>query len=271
MVPAAFGTQTAASVIRPAAYCGIVGYKPTFGTLATAGAKALSPSLDTVGVFTRDVDDASFLVGELSKQRFELKPEAISRVGICRTPHWHMTEESTKAVVQEAESVFGADGVAVSKTELPVICERLVEVQTGIMFYEAAAAYTPELSMSREGLSEPFQQILAKGALIDGAMFAEFQRLTVQARKEVDALFETVDVLIAPSASGEAPEGLDSTGDPIFGRIWNLLGYPCVHVPVGVGPRGLPVGVTVVGPRWQDSRVLSAAKRLQFLVRNQTK
>lgn len=266
MVPVAFGTQTAGSVIRPAAYCGVIGYKPTFSTLSLSGVKPLSQSLDTAGVICRTVDDAAYIVGLLSNQTFDLEVESGTRFGICWTPQWHLAEPASRYAMASAMSLLTAAGLEVDEVELPAECEGLAAAHVQIMTYEAAASYVPELTTHESALSAPFKQILASGTLVGGAGYAKAQQMTEMGRYLVDGLFTKHDVLIAPSAPGEAPAGLAATGDPVFGRIWTMLGYPCVHVPTGYGPNGLPVGVTLVGARWRDGLVLAAARRLANLV-----
>lgn len=267
MVPIAFATQTAASIVRPAAFCGVVGYKPTFGTLPTVGVKPLSPSLDTIGALGRCVDDVAFFVGALADREFAIDATYAPRVGICRTPHWDVATEASRAVLAEAARLLEAGGAVVADARLPDVCDGLADAQAGIMSYEAAAAFSPEWQTRPDGLSAPFRTVLNTGAALGGVRFAQLQDAAEQGRREVTRLFDQFDVLIAPSAAGEAPAGLDSTGDPLFGRMWTLLGNPCVHVPVGVGPGGLPVGVTLIGPRWRDDVVLAAAERLERAAR----
>jgi Asp-tRNA(Asn)/Glu-tRNA(Gln) amidotransferase A subunit family amidase len=266
MVPVAFGTQTAASIVRPASFCGIVGYKPTFGTLPTAGIKPLSPSLDTLGVLSRSVDDAAFFVGVLARREFVIETTGALRVGVCATPHWDAAAPASRETLADAVRLFEAAGALVADGVLPPACDTLADLQRAIMSYEASLAYVPENQTYRDELSEPFRAVLAEGASLGGARYAVAQQEAEAARQALADLFEQFDVLLAPSAPGEAPAGLDSTGDPIFSRLWTLLGNPCVNVPVGTGPVGLPIGVTVVGPRWRDEIALSAAARLEKAV-----
>jgi Asp-tRNA(Asn)/Glu-tRNA(Gln) amidotransferase A subunit family amidase len=263
MVPVAFGTQTAASIVRPASFCGIVGYKPTFGTLPTAGIKPLSPSLDTLGVLTRRVDDAAFFVGILAHRAFVLEVAGPLRVGVCSTPHWDAATPASRRAVADAARLLEASGATVADVVLPQACDSLADLQSAIMSYEAWLAYVPEYQTHLNELSEPFRAVLAAGASLGGERYAVLQQQAEQGRHAVAACFDRFDVLLAPSAPGEAPAGLASTGDPIFSRMWTLLGNPCVSVPVGTGPSGLPIGVTVVGPRWRDNVALSAAARLE--------
>ncbi|HWX11288.1 MAG TPA: amidase [Trinickia sp.] len=266
MAPVAFGTQTAASIVRPASFCGIIGYKPTFGTLPTAGVKPLSPSLDTIGVLTRSVDDAAFFVGILAHREFVIEGGGRLRVGVCTTPYWDAATPAARQALTDAARLLEAAGATVADAALPDACDGLADAQSGIMNYEASLAYVPEYKTRLSGLSEPFRAVLAAGLELGGVRYAALQEQAERARRALAAVFDRFDVLLAPSAPGEAPAGLASTGDPIFSRMWTLLGNPCVNVPVGTGPVGLPVGVTVIGPRWRDDVALSAAARLEQLV-----
>jgi Asp-tRNA(Asn)/Glu-tRNA(Gln) amidotransferase A subunit family amidase len=266
MVPVAFGTQTAASIVRPASFCGIVGYKPTFGTLSTAGIKPLSPSLDTLGVLTRSVDDAAFFVGILAHREFVMEGPRPLRVGVCSTPHWDAATPSSRQALSDAARLLEAEGGMIADVVLPPACDNLASAQSEIMSYEAALAYVPEYQAHLSDLSERFRAVLAAGASLGGARYAVLQQQAEQGRHALAALFDRFDVLLAPSAPGEAPAGLASTGDPIFSRMWTLLGNPCVNVPVGTGPAGLPLGVTVIGPRWRDDVALAAAALLERAV-----
>lgn len=264
MVPLAFGTQTAGSIIRPAAYCGVVGYKPTHGSLPLAGVKPLSPSLDTLGVLARSVDDAAFFIGTLA--RIDLLPAHCGpalRVGLCRTPHWDHASSDARQVWELSARLLERAGATVTDVELPSSWDGLTAAQIAIMGHEAAAAFAPQRRLHAAQLSPAFAEFLRAGLAVDGAAFAAAQGRTARARVELDALFEAVDVLLAPSAEGEAPDGLAATGNPIFNRMWTLLGAPCVHVPVGTGGHGMPVGVTLVGPRWADAQALAAAQLLE--------
>ena len=264
MVPLALGTQTAGSIVRPAAYCGVIGYKPTHGTLPLAGVKPLAPSLDTLGAFARSVDDAAFFVGALTRVKLDPQRQSVLRVGICRTAHWDLASDAARRVLEHSARQLEKAGAHVHDLVLPASCDALTQAQIQIMAYEAAAAFAPERQRQAAQFSPAFAQLLAFGQSLHGADFAAAQSLTIAARRALDAVFESVDVLLAPSAEGEAPAGLGTTGNPIFNRLWTLLGNPCVHVPVGAGERGMPVGVTVIGPRWADALTLSAAHTLEL-------
>ncbi len=266
MVPVAFGTQTAGSIVRPAAYCGIVGYKPTYGMLPLVGIKSLSPSLDTVGVLARSVGDAAFFISTLSHLSLSPLPAAAPprlRLGICRTQHWGRASQATRMTLERAASLLEAAGAVLSDVSLPGICKGLTEAQMTIMGFEAALAFAPESQTSPTGFSNAFEKFLAAGSAVDGAAYCVAQELAVAARCALTGIFRDVDILLAPSTEGEAPVGLEATGDPIFNRMWTLLGNPCVHVPLGIGAGGMPIGVTLIGPRWGDTQTLAAADLLE--------
>lgn len=263
MVPLAFGTQTAGSIVRPAAYCGVVGYKPTHGTLPLAGVKPLAPSLDTIGVLARSVDDAAFFVGVLARTEYPLLSQGPLRVGVCQTPHWDRASAEARQALSAAARLLESSGARVSDTAWPTEWEGLTQAQIDIMGHEALAAFAPERRQHAKLFSAAFADFLGAAGAVDGARAAAAYALAERARCALATVFRSVDVLLAPSAEGVAPAGLGATGNPIFNRLWTLLGVPCVHVPTGLGPQGLPVGVTVIGPRWGDAQTLAAAERLQ--------
>ncbi len=262
MVPLAFGTQTAGSIVRPAAYCGVVGYKPTHGTLPLAGTKPLSPSLDTIGVLARSVEDAAFFIGVLARTDYALASPGALRVGLCQTPHWDRASADARQALSDAARLLEKSGARVSDMAWPAEWNGLTQAQIDIMGNEALAAFAPERQQHAKLFSAAFADFLAAARTTDGARAAAAYALAERARCALATVFRSVDVLLAPSAEGEAPAGLGATGNPIFNRMWTLLGVPCVHVPTGVGMQGLPVGVTVIGPRWGDAQTLAAAERL---------
>lgn len=271
MVPVALGTQTAGSIVRPAAYCGVVGYKPTHGLLPLAGIKPLSPSLDTVGVFARTVDDAAYTAGALMSDPALMEAAqqpAIGslKVGVCRTPHWQRADEDTRAAVQVAVQTLQKQGVQVHEFELPTACEGLTQAQIDIMAFEAAAAFEAEAQSNPSGFSPAFARFLQAGQAVGAVRFRAALALAEEARTAFQCAVAGFDALIAPSTEGVAPVGLEATGDPIFCRMWTLLGTPCVHLPTGLGAYNLPVGVTVTGARYADSRVLAVAHHLENLL-----
>ncbi len=260
MVPLAFGTQTAGSIIRPASYCGIVGYKPTHGTLPRAGIKPLSDSLDTLGTMTRTVGDAALLVSALAGRKLSCGPLAAPpRIGICRTPEWSAALPETESAMERSAATLAGAGAALSEMVLPPDFAGVNRAQIDIMNYESYASLASERLQRYDGLSEKLKQLLANAAQCDAGRYAAAQALVASCRRQLDRLFAEVDVLIAPSAPGEAPAGLAATGDPVFCRMWTIMHVPAINLPCGLGPNRLPVGLQVIGRRGDDARALAVA------------
>ena len=260
MVPLAYGTQTAGSIIRPASYCGIVGYKPTHGTLPRAGIKPLSDSLDTLGTLTRTVADAALLVGAVSGRDLLPRPLAQPpRIGLCRTYEWSAAQPETVAAIENAGAVLARAGAKVKEINLPQDFAKIAQAQIDIMNYESYAALACERLQHYAGLSDKLKQLLKNAQQCDAARYDAAQVLVESCRGRLEDVFADLDVLLVPSAPGEAPAGLAATGDPIFCRVWTVLHVPAINLPCGFGPQGLPLGVQIIGRRGDDARALAVA------------
>ncbi len=261
MLPLALGTQTAGSIIRPAAYCGVVGYKPTTGRVPRAGVKSLSDTLDVVGGFGRSVRDVALLGAVLTgDSRLLALPDLDApRIGMCRTTAWPQADTDTRAAWDRATTVLAATGTSLADIELPRSLPDLGSLQKSVMAFEMARALSHERVHHVEHLSEALRLLFRDGIAIGGDTHAANLLATAAAARSVDTLFDSFDVLIAPSTTGEAPAGTDATGDPVFCRGWTLLGLPCVHLPFTQGSHGLPVGLQCVGRAGDDQRLLAAA------------
>jgi Asp-tRNA(Asn)/Glu-tRNA(Gln) amidotransferase A subunit family amidase len=261
MLPLALGTQTAGSLIRPAAFCGVVGYKPSHNRVPKAGVKSLSESLDTVGGFGRSVRDVALLGAVLTGDRrladdSTFSDTAAPRVGLCQTPEWALADDDTQQAWTVAEQAFGGYGTAM---EWPFELMGLMAIQKQVQAYETARSLSHERLHYAQQLSLPLQALIADGLAISGQTHARNLQTTALARQQAAALFGTHDVLLAPSSIGEAPAGLAGTGDPLFCRTWTLLGLPCVHLPFTHGKTGLPIGLQLVGAYGDDHRLMAAA------------
>ncbi len=265
MVPLAFGTQTGGSVIRPSAYCGVVGYKPSFGTINCAGMKHLSESLDTIGVISRAVADCALLVNAISGRSlpdFAATSSPAPRIGLCRTSRWKDASAATHAIIEHTASVLSKRGASVRELELPADFDRLYDDQPVISGVEAACGLAPEFAAHPELLSAHMRKQIETHAVVPRSQYAEAMRHARACRGRFTSLMSEsgVDVLLTPSAPDEAPKGIESTGNALFNRNWTLLGAPCVTIPCGRGPQGLPLGVQIVGHYDDDARVLQAAE-----------
>lgn len=262
MVPLALGTQTAGSIIRPAACCGIVGYKPSFGRVPRAGVKMNADSLDTVGGFARTVADVALLGAVLTSDARLAEGSAPDtlRIGLVRGPDWPQAEPDVGAAWDLAIRTLAPAAQRCEDAPLPGDFADVAAVQAAIQSHETAGSLADEHRRHRDRLSAPLLALLDAGRAIDAITLAAHRARATRWRAEVDALFDHFDVLLAPSAVDEAPEGLQHTGDPIFCRPWSLLGLPCVHLPFTQGASGLPVGLQLVGRHGDDHHLLAAAQ-----------
>jgi Asp-tRNA(Asn)/Glu-tRNA(Gln) amidotransferase A subunit family amidase len=265
MVPLAFGTQTAGSVIRPASFCGVVGYKPSFGTISRAGVKPLSDSLDTVGVMARDVADAAFFTAVLSDRPGLRLGEATAapHIGFYRTPEWGEAGPDTIAALEHAAARLARAGAATVEVVGPAVHAALLEAQKIVMDYESARSLSFERITRPQDLSANLRERITVGLAHSGEDYDAARRSIALARAALPALFGDFDALLVPAAPGEAPRGLDRTGDPVFNRAWTILHLPCITVPAWRGAGGLPVGVQIVGRLGDDARTLRAAAFLE--------
>lgn len=262
MFPLAFGTQTAGSVIRPAAYCGITGYKPSFGLLPRGGVKTGSDTLDTVGVFSRSIEDAAYFIAALTRQpELQLKPwtGAAPRIGICRGFQWSRVQPEMAAAMETAAAALSRAGAVVKEITLPARFEGMAAAQATIMSYEGGANRADDVLRNGDRMDPRLAEQCRKGLAVPGADYAAAQALAHECRALLPDAFGDCDAWLAAAAPGEAPEGLSYTGDPIMNGVWTLLYTPCVGVNAGSGPKRLPVGLQVVGRFADDARTLAVA------------
>jgi Asp-tRNA(Asn)/Glu-tRNA(Gln) amidotransferase A subunit family amidase len=259
MVPLAFGTQTAGSVIRPASYCGCIGYKPSFGLINRAGVKPLADSLDTIGVLAGTVEDAAFFAGVLSERpalRHLTVPSEAPRFGLYRTPMWEEAEPATAASLDAARSALERAGATIAELAIAPEHHGLAEVQNTIMHFEMVRAFAYERTLHSAELSPRFAQMLDAGMTIGADEYDRALARAEEARAGLDAFFGSCDAVLVPAAPGEAPVGLGNTGDPVFNRMWTLLGVPCVTLSARWAENGLPTGVQLVGRFGDDARLM---------------
>ncbi len=258
--PFAYGTQTAGSVIRPAAYCGVVGFKPSYGTIDRNGMKLMAFSLDTVGAMARSVADCALLVGSVAGNDLGNPERQIAppRIALCQSPAWPAADAATQALLHDAAERLRRAGARVTALTLPPVFQAAADAHPVVMNAESARSMGWELLCHRDGLSAGLREKLEWGLSQLGQLPAARAALC-GAREAFAPVTDGVDVLLTPSAPGEAPAGLGWTGDPAFNSLWTAIHVPCVTVPAGTGPAGLPLGVQLVGRVGEDARVLAAA------------
>jgi Asp-tRNA(Asn)/Glu-tRNA(Gln) amidotransferase A subunit family amidase len=260
MVPIAIGSQTGGSTIRPASYCGVVGYKPSFGVINRTGVKPVSESLDTVGVLARTVEDVALFthaVTGLAHPDFRAATAGAPRIGFCRLPCWDEGDSCMHEKLELAASTLARKGAKLSELVLGKEFDAISDDQVAINDYEVARAMAFEYERHRDRLSAPIREIIERGYRVSRERYEVALGNAMRYRASFAQMMKNYDFVLTPAAAGEAPEGLAQTGSASFNRLWTLLGVPCLTVPAYKGPRGLPIGVQIVGAYGSDCDTLA--------------
>ena len=278
MVPLAIGSQTNGSVIRPAAFCGIYGYKPTHGLISRHNVLALSRALDHVGGFARDLGDMARLAEammDFDGRDPDMRPDAAPdlaaaaataeapRLALVETPVWSRAEEDTKAAFK---TLAGALGAHVGRAKLPEAFDSAIDWHTTILCTDLARGFAAEYDEGRDRMSPRLRDMIERGQALGPGEREQALESVVALKQSLDELFGRYDVIITPAARGEAPLGLEATGDPAFCTIWTLCGAPAVTVPILEGGNGMPMGAQLVAGRGEDARLFHAARWLAEFV-----
>ena len=273
MVPLALGTQTNGSVIRPAAFCGVYGFKPTHGLIPRHGILKLSRTLDHVGVFARTLEDVALLAEQLvghDERDPDTRPRArvpfvrtaaeapplTPQLAFVKTPVWDRATAETRDAFAELVEALGAQ---CEEIDLPESLRQAWDWQRTIMDAEMASNLDMEWEKGRERLSEPLRALLARGREVRAIDYQKAVARLPALHDGFEELFARFDAVLTPSAPGTAPEGLQATGDPSFCTLWTLCGMPALNVPLMRGENGLPLGAQLVGARHDDARLLRTA------------
>ena len=270
MVPLALGTQTGGSILRPAAFCGVVGMKPTFNVINRAGVKPNSESLDTVGPIARDVPDTALLFTSLVGQGALDFSEPLSplRIGFWRTPQWSHADNATKEAFSQALPRLARAGAQIQEINLPDAFNEMYAAHGSISDYEVVRALEYERLNFENQISSSLMKKIRQAEKCDFDKYINAQRWASQCRLMLVDVFRDYDVLLVPSAPGEAPLGLESTGDSTFNRIWTALHVPTITVPVFKGANGLPLGAQIVAPFGEDRKLLLCANWIDSALRD---
>ena len=263
MVPVAFGTQTGGSVQRPSSFCGIVGYKPSYGLINPQGVKPAAESLDTVGLMARSVEDVELCARVITNSApvSWLPDDAPIRIGLCRTYSWDTAEDATRHAVEDAARKL-AQGFTVRDVDLPPSFRDLSVTREIINDFERARGMASEWQTDRDQISEGLAKSIRNGLSMSRERYTGALERVATCRRRLGEVFADVDVLLTPTAQGEAPLGLDYTGDHRFQSIWTQLRTPAVTLPTHAGPNGMPVGIQLVAPQYADDHVLAIAQRI---------
>ncbi len=276
MVPLAIGTQTNGSIIRPASYCGVIGYKPSHGHISRHGILQQSRILDQIGVFARTIEDAALIAEPLMAfddrdpdTRPHARPPLVRmvgeepavplRLGFVKTPVWDQAEKDTQEAFAELVAHLGEHAM---EFQLPEIFEHAVTWHRTIMEADLARSFEREYERGRDRLSPMLREMIERGQRVLAVEYNHAAGQIPVLNRALDGLFEWCDVLLTPAATGEAPRGLESTGSPIFCTIWTLCGVPAVSVPILHGTQGMPMGAQLVGRKGSDARLLHIARWL---------
>lgn len=277
MAPFAIGTQTAGSVIRPAAFCGVVGFVPTRGAVPRTGVKAVSDTLDVVGAFARSVEDVALVGAALALQpQWQHAPSQARAPSVAwtATPWSSQLAPSMLAALEKTARLLATRGARMRELAWPYDTKsgqpafsRLAEAQRTVQLFETARALGPEAQYRREALSQRLVALIDEGRSIGAGDYIDALQLGRACAAAIDQLFGDADIVLTPSAPGEAPLGLGTTGDPQFNRPWHFLGGPQISVPlpraVAHGESGLPLGLQVVARPGDDARALAAASWIE--------
>ena len=276
MVPLAVGTQTGGSMIRPASFCGVFGFKPTYGSIPRTGMSMLARRLDTVGVYARHVEDLGLIAdalmvhdpGDWDMLASPGRGLAAALAGggpencrfaFVRGPAWEEAEDDMAAAFEDFIERLGGQGQDV---ELEGLFADVISIHSTVIHANIAASLGERAAETPGKMRAETLERVAKGNAIPSAEYIRALGLAEAQAQALDGLFEHYDALLTPSAAGEAPPGLDSTGNPVFNGLWTLMGVPSVSVPVLEGANGMPMGIQVIGRRGADAKVLACARWL---------
>ncbi len=266
-VPVAIGTQTGGSIIRPASFCGTWALKPTWGMISTEGAKAFAPSLDTIGWFTRSAGDLALILDCFDTAPAVVVPDiADTRIAVWRTAGWPRAEAATRDAMAAAIAMLQQAGARVTELDPPARFAGLAAAHQTVMRAEGARSFLADYRAGADRLHPRIAEMVRTAGGFTAADLRSAQALAGWARTEFDAIAGQFDAILMPSTIAEAPAGLASTGDLLFNGLLTLLHVPCVNMPLWRAANGLPVGLTLTGPRHDDRRVIALADRIGALV-----
>lgn len=270
MVPLAFGTQTSGSVIRPASFCGVTALKPTFGLINTVGIKVLCHGLDTLGVIARDIGDAAACAAALAgrAELADLAAPQRPRFGVLLGTRLEKAEPCAIEAVERLAKLAEAAGAEVTVIPAPAWFDGIFDLHEAVMGWEVTRSLAYEIRQRGNELTQVTRTMLEDQGRVTEDRYRAAMQVLPGMRHIVDALMSRFDAVLTLAAPGEAPEGMP-TGDPIYNRLWSVLQVPLVALPAAKGPRGLPVGVQLVGARGDDRRLASAALFLENCVKAQ--
>ena len=276
IVPLALGSQTAGSIIRPATFCGIVGFKASFGAVPRAGVHPVSDSLDHIGFLTRSVKDAVYAFNLLRNTAADeddsiVLPELIlspisevlgnhkPRIAILQTPFDDLLSNEQKDTMQTAIRLLKASGASIEELTLPQTYWDGIEALAVLMACEAAVVHEKHLKQFPDLLGADMKELIQKGMVYSASDYIKAKNLQMKLRRGIGEYFQRFDAILTAAATGEAPEGLDFTGNPIFCSLWSFIGTPAIALPVNKSRNGLPLGIQLIGNYKEDEKLVNMA------------
>lgn len=262
MIPLALGTQTGGSILRPASFCGIFGFKPTYNLVNRSGLKFAVENIDTIGLLARNLDDIKLAFGILTNRVLHQIKVAAPRIGVCYTHLWDKAQPETRSALAHATQLASAGGAVVENFDFPLRFASLENARETISSVERARSLAWENSNHSSELSPQMSSTVLRGRALSGEEYQRELGFVDECRQELDRAFERFDILLAPCVNGEAPRGLSYAGDPSFQSLWTLLHVPTLTIPIAQGPHGMPVGVQLIAKRYDDKKLLDVANWL---------
>ena len=276
IVPLALGSQTAGSIIRPATFCGIVGFKASFGAVPRAGVHPVSDSLDHIGFLTRSVKDAVYAFNLLRNTTADeddsiVLPELIlspisealgnhkPRIAILQTPFDDLLSNEQKDTMQTAIRLLKASGASIEELTLPQTYWDGIEALAVLMACEAAVVHEKHLKQFPDLLGADMKELIQKGMAYSASDYIKAKNLQMKLRRGIGEYFQRFDAILTAAATGEAPEGLNFTGNPIFCSLWSFIGTPAIALPVNKSRNGLPLGIQLIGNYKEDEKLVNMA------------
>lgn len=276
MVPLAIGTQTNGSVIRPASYCGVYGYKPSYGRISRHSVLQQSRPLDQIGVFTRTIEDAALIAEQIMvfddrdpDMQLRARPALVKtvaedppfnpRLAFIKTPVWDHADSDTQEAFLELVTHLGED---INEFELPDEFSQAISDHGTIMEADLARSFEQEYANGKDKLSSILREMIERGQKVLAVDYNRALSRIPEFNRALDKVFDWHDAILTPATTGVAPFGLESTGSPIFCTLWTLCGMPAITIPILQGSQGLPLGVQLVGSKGDDARLLRTARWL---------
>ena len=267
-VPLALGTQTAGSIIRPASYCGVIGYKPTFNNFSCEGIHAFAPSLDTLGGFARSVADIVLLRNVLVGDSISIESIQPDKIALLQGPYWQEAEDETRLMFEQLQRLMGESEVSIEKIDLGQEFAGINDAQKKIQLGECTQTLNDYYLEHKNDFSGELLADYEYGLSLNKKEMTLAYATVESCKKLIAGVFSQHQFILTASSPGTAPKGLEATGDPVFCRMWTAMGLPCISLPFPRAAGELPLGVQLVGPANGDVELLAYATWFEELLKN---